>query len=49
MSRFVGLSLVAVVLVGGFTLYWRWPAAVPEVQPAATVAVPSRQSSIEQV
>lgn len=48
MSRFFGLSLVAVVLVGGFTLYWRWPAAVPEVQPAATVAVPSRQSSIEQ-
>ncbi|MDH1865772.1 lipase chaperone [Pseudomonas chengduensis] len=49
MSKFFSLSLVAVVVAGGLTLYWRWPAAVPEVQPAATVAVPSRQSSIEQV
>ena len=49
MSKFFSLSLVAVVVAGGLTLYWRWPAAVPEVQPAAPVAVPSRQSSIEQV
>lgn len=48
MSKFFSLSLVAVVVAGGLTLYWRWPAAVPEAQPATTVAVPSRQSLIEQ-
>lgn len=48
MSKFFSLSLAAVVLAGGFTLYWRWPAAEPEVQPAAAVAMPSQQSSIEQ-
>lgn len=48
MSKFFSLSLAAVVLAGGLTLYWRWPAAEPEVQPAAAVAMPSQQSSIEQ-
>ncbi|QNG99703.1 lipase secretion chaperone [Pseudomonas sediminis] len=47
MSKFFSLSLVAVVVAGGLTLYWRWPAAVPEVLPAAAVAVPSRQTSTE--
>lgn len=48
MSKFFSLSLAAVVLAGGLTLYWRWPAAEPEVQPAAAVAMPSQQSSIGQ-
>ncbi|PIA68165.1 lipase secretion chaperone [Pseudomonas sediminis] len=47
MSKFFSLSLVAVVVAGGLTLYWRWPAAVPEALPTAAVAVPSRQTSTE--
>ncbi|EZH79540.1 lipase chaperone [Ectopseudomonas composti] len=49
MSKFCSLSLVAVAVAGGLTLYWRWPAAVPEVLPAAAVVVPSRQSSTERL
>ncbi|WP_457981004.1 lipase chaperone [Ectopseudomonas composti] len=49
MSKFFSLSLVAVAVAGGLTLYWRWPAAVPEVLPAAAVVVPSRQSSTERL
>lgn len=47
MSKFFSLSLVAVLVAGGLTLYWRWPAAVPEAFPTAAVAVPSRQTSTE--
>jgi lipase chaperone LimK len=47
MSKFFSLSLVAVAVAGGLTLYWRWPAAVPEVLPTAAVVVPSRQLSTE--
>lgn len=47
MSKFFSLSLVAVVVAGGLTLYWRWPAAVPEALPTAAVAVPSRTASSE--
>lgn len=47
MSKLFSLSMVAVVVAGGLTLYWRWPAAVPEVLPAAAVAAPSRQTSTE--
>lgn len=45
MSRFFSLSLVAVVLVGGLTLYWRWPAAVPETVPVAALTVAPTQAS----
>lgn len=45
MSRFFSLSLVAVVLVGGLTLYWRWPAAVPETVPVASLAAAPTQAS----
>ena len=34
MSRFPSLCLVAALLTGGLTLYWRWPAA--EAVPAAS-------------
>lgn len=47
MSKFFSLSLAAVVLAGGLTLYWRWPAAEPGVPANAAVAMPSQQSSIE--
>ncbi|RRV41223.1 lipase chaperone [Pseudomonas sp. o96-267] len=47
MSKFFSLSLVAVVVAGGLTLYWRWPAAVPEALPTVAVAVPSRAASSE--
>ncbi|TRO25071.1 lipase chaperone [Ectopseudomonas mendocina] len=47
MSKFFSLSLVAVVVAGGLTLYWRWTAAVPEALPTAAVAVPSRAASSE--
>ncbi len=45
MSRFVSLSLVAAVLAGGLTLYWRWPAAVPESVPVALPGAPSPQAA----
>ncbi|RIA18937.1 lipase chaperone LimK [Ectopseudomonas oleovorans] len=45
MSRFFSLSLVAVVLVGGLTLYWRWPAAVPETAPVAALTVAPMQAA----
>ncbi|QMV65469.1 lipase secretion chaperone [Pseudomonas berkeleyensis] len=45
MSRFFSLSLVAVVLVGGLTLYWRWPAAVPETAPVTALTVAPMQAA----
>ncbi|MGE8505558.1 MAG: lipase secretion chaperone [Pseudomonas sp.] len=45
MSRFFSLSLVAVVLAGGLTLYWRWPAAVPETAPVAALTVAPMQAA----
>lgn len=35
MSRFLGFSLAAVLLAGGLTFYWRWPAPLPPATPAA--------------
>lgn len=49
MSRFFSLSLVAVVLVGGLTLYWRWPAVVPETVPVASLAAAPTQASPDEV
>jgi lipase chaperone LimK len=47
MSRFLSLSLAAVLVAGGLTLYARWPAAVPESAPLVTPAAPARQAPPE--
>lgn len=49
MSRFFSLSLVAVVLAGGLTLYWRWPAAVPETAPVTALTVAPMQAASGEV
>ena len=47
MSRFFSLSLVAVLVAAGLTLYWRWPAALPESAPLVAVVVPPAQTSAQ--